>query len=100
MKTADILAEAHVAAKDLDTELVYGFDSNDSDPRLDAIRLGDKVLTMQDPEDIGGEAGDGYAYTWGAVVDGEYEDESDAQWADTAGEALAAVEAWIARVSA
>ena len=104
MRAADILINAHTST-DADTELVYGFDSSDSIPRLDAIRYRDHVLTMADADMIGGDAGDeGFAFTWGRMIADEhgetYEDESDAQWADTADEAEQRVARWLERVTA
>ena len=63
--------------------------------RIDAIRIGDNVLVMDEAEDMGGEDGDGFGYSWGSMEDGEFIDESDAQWADTEEEAIAAVTKWI-----
>lgn len=60
------------------------------------IRMGDRLLVMSDGTDDDGQPALGYAWTEGRMVDGEYVDESDAQWADTDAEARAAIAAWIA----
>lgn len=64
--------------------------------RREAIRMGDRLLVMSDGTDDDGQPALGYAWTEGRMVDGEYVDESDAQWADTDAEARAAIAAWIA----
>lgn len=98
MEASEILIDV-APTVDVPIDLCWGFDSNESDSRLDAIQIGNNVFTMQGAEDIGGEAGDGYAYTWGVVVDGMYEPAVDGQWADTPEQARDAVIAWINTVA-
>lgn len=60
------------------------------------LRIGDQVFTMSDGTDDDGNPVEGYAYTYGTLIDGAFVDESGAQWADTEADARAAVAAWVA----
>lgn len=63
-----------------------------------AIRMGDRLLVMSDGTDDEGQPCPGYAWTAGALLDGEYVDETGAQWADTEAEARAAIAEWVAAI--